>query len=63
MRGIFLSKKLVIALVILIIALFSLTFEGNNKSLGDAEAVLISKMLENEKIREVFNMKSEGIYT
>jgi hypothetical protein len=56
-----LSKKLIVVIICLFIALLSLNHE--NKSLGDAESMLISKMLENERIAEVFSMSDEGVST
>ena len=48
------SKKLIVVIICLIIALLSI--KNENASLGDAEAMLISKMLENERVAEVFAM-------
>lgn len=61
MRGIFLSKKTLVAVICLVIAL--LTLKRSNRGLDDAEAMLISKLLENEYAVEVFGMDREGIFT
>ena len=61
MRGIFLSKKLIVVLVCFIMAL--LTFKRENTALGEAEARLIAKMLESDRIVEVFSMESEVVET
>lgn len=55
------SKKLIVVIICLVIALFSVKKE--NKSLDEAESMLISKMLESERITEVFSMTDEGVYT
>ena len=61
MRGIFVSKKLIAVIICIIIAI--LFGRRENSSLGDAQSMLISKMLENEKVVEVFGMDEECIET
>lgn len=61
MRGIFLSKKLIVVIICLIIAM--LTSKKDNTCLGEAESRLISKMLESEKAIEVFAMDGGEIAT
>lgn len=61
MRGIFLSKKLIVVFICLLLALASLKCE--NRALEDAEARLIAKMLESERIVEVFSMDGEVVET
>ncbi len=58
MRGIFLSKKLIVALICLLIVI--LLGRGENVGLDRAEARLISKMLESERLTEVFAMNERG---
>ena len=55
------SKKTLIAVICLAIVL--LTLKRDNRRLEDAEARLISKMLENDRAVEVFGMDAEGIFT
>ena len=55
------SKKLIVVLVCLIMALASL--KGENRALGEAEARLIAAMLENETVAEVFAMEGEVVGT
>lgn len=62
MRGIFLSMgKLTVVLICLIMAL--ITLKGENTGLDEAQARLVSKMMENERIAEVFSMNDEGVAT
>lgn len=55
------SKKLIVVLICLIIAL--VTVKKENRGLGEAESRLIAKMLENDRIVEVFSMESEVVET
>ncbi len=54
-------KKLIVVIICFIIALLSARRE--NTSLEEAESRLISKMLENEKVVEVFSMDDRGVET
>ena len=55
------SKKLIVVIICLIIVLLSL--RRDNVALEDAEAILISKMLENERVVQVFSMEDRGVET
>lgn len=57
------SKKLMIIIVCLIIALISLAAGRSNLGLDEAEAMLISRMLESETAVEVFAMEDGVIGT
>ncbi len=60
------SKKLAVAILCLIIVLISIVSGKENRTLDDAGELLVSKMLENEKAVEVFNMHSfqeRGVFT
>lgn len=59
-EGIFLSEKLIVALICLLIAL--LFIKSENFTLGDAEARLVSRMMKSEKLVEVFNLDSETVF-
>lgn len=53
--------KLTVVLICLIMAL--ITLKGENTGLDEAQARLVSKMMENERIAEVFSMNDEGVAT
>ena len=55
------SEKLIAVIVCLIMVL--LTLKCENTGLGEAEARLISKMLENDRVAEVFSMRDGGVET
>ena len=54
------SKKLIVALICLVIAL--LFMKSENFTLGDAEARLVSRMMKSERLVEVFNLDSERVF-
>lgn|GEM_PF-1663369 len=56
-------KKLIVSLICLIVVIISILISSENTSLGDAEAKLVSKMMENEKVCEVFSINVRGIET
>ncbi|MBR6633003.1 MAG: hypothetical protein IKL05_01735 [Clostridia bacterium] len=55
------SKKLIVVIICLIIVLLSKNRE--NSSLEEAEARLISKMMESDRAVEVFGMNDWGVAT
>ena len=55
------SEKLIIVILCLIIAL--LTLKRENTGFAEAESMLISKMLENDRAVEVFSMRDGGVET
>ena len=63
MWGICLSKKFLIALICLLVVILAVSKKRKNTSLAEAEAILISKMSDNEKAVEVFNMEDGGLFT
>ena len=55
------TKKMLVVLLCLIIVL--LTMNKGNTGIGEAEARLISKMLENDKVVQMFAMDDGGVET
>lgn len=49
-------KKLTVAIICLIIMLISFILKDDNRTLDDASAILISKMMSSPEAVEVFNL-------